>query len=155
MTSRAEGVERSRVLKAHAVLEARRLPEVWFLLLAVTASTVLAVASWWIAPPAWRVRIVLPRILIPYAFVAAIWIFHSDPRSGLWLEGLMFGVAGLSVLVVGRLPADLSPPRYYLDQSWRRHPQGRRMAVRGYAAGVVLVVGIVAGIVVTSVYIRF
>ena len=78
-------------------------------------------------------------------------VLLSRDRAFLWYAATCIAAVGLSLLTIGRMPADMPSAR---DSACRSHPEYQRIARRGAIPSVVMLVLIAAGIVLSVKYIH-
>jgi hypothetical protein len=123
---------------------------IWALwIFAVVGLTCIFGAALWILPP--RLRRRYPAVIL---FGTALFCTRAavsrDPRGVLWFGGLL-GMACLTLLSMGQMPADMPSAR---DPAVREHPLYSVVARRGRIAGISLVIAVVALVVLSVVFVR-
>jgi hypothetical protein len=103
----------------------------------------------WILPP--RLRRRYPAvILLGTALFCARAAVSRDPRAVLWFGGLL-GIACLSLLPMGQLPADMPSAR---DPAVTEHPLYPVVARRGRIAAIGMVIVVVALVALSVIFVR-
>jgi hypothetical protein len=103
----------------------------------------------WILPP--RLRRQYPAlILLGTALFCARAAVSRDPRGVLWFGGLL-GIACLSLMSMGQMPADMPSAR---DPAVRAHPLYPVVARRGRIAAIGMVIVVVALVVLSVIFVR-
>jgi hypothetical protein len=126
------------------------VPTCLFWILAVAGyGTVSGVLFWMMPPPlrrAWGRRVAFGSVVVFGPPIRA-----HDPRAALWFCAMGFAVSSLSLLWMGKLPADMPSAQ---DPACRSHPQYAQVARRGRIVGVAIVVLTIALVVLTLIYVR-
>ena len=134
---------------ATKVLDLETLP-LWVLLtFAVVGVAALFGVTTWILPSRLRRRHSLVMLVVAALLFARV-ITTRDTRGALWFVGLM-GVASLSLMVMGQMPADMPSAK---NPAVRLHPLYQAIARRGRLAGLGYVALIVILSIVSLAYVR-
>jgi hypothetical protein len=137
------------VLTSAKVIDLESLP-VWSLwVFAMAGLACLFGAARWVLPPSRRYQRlwVVPVAVVALAVRAATAV---NPRGVLWIWGLI-GFAGLTILFMGRMPADMPSAK---DPAVRAHPQYAALVRRGRITGVALLGSIVVLLVLSANFVQ-
>ena len=121
----------------------RSVPVVVAWVVAVAGAGLLAAALYWMRAPALRSRRRAGALGVAFVLLLVSEGARGD-RSALVLSGVGLAVAGLPLLVMGRLPDDVPSRRYPTMADHRRY---RQLYRRGLVVGVAMVVLEIAWIV--------